>query len=277
MTADTSGFQAFERLLPAGGPAALGHVLLLCDHARNTVPPEVGDLGVPPEDMARHIAWDVGARGVTLGLAARLGAGAVLSTFSRLVIDPNRGEDDPTLVMKLYDGTMIPGNRHLGAQEIERRKVAYWRPYHAAIRQALDEVTATGRLPVLVSIHSFTPQFRGRAWRPWHVGLLWDRDDRLLRPLLARLRAEEDLVVGDNEPYSGQLVGDTMWQHGTSRGFPHILIEVRNDLIGTPDEQGDWAGRLAPMIRDAVCEMEVALASAPAQTISEEDTDRRTA
>ncbi|MDT8345621.1 MAG: N-formylglutamate amidohydrolase, partial [Thermohalobaculum sp.] len=179
-------------------------LILLCDHARNAVPPEIGDLGLPAEDMGRHIAFDVGARGVTLGLAARLGAGAVLSTYSRLVIDPNRGEDDPTLVMKLYDGSIVPANRHVDGAEVERRLVAYHRPYHDAIGLAIDEVLEAGRLPVLVAIHSFTPQFKGRPPRPWQVGVLWDRDARLAGPLIRRLEAEGDLCVGDNEPYSGQ-------------------------------------------------------------------------
>jgi predicted N-formylglutamate amidohydrolase len=248
-------FHPVEHVSPGSNHMAMTGLILLCDHARNAVPPEIGDLGLPPEDMGRHIAWDVGARGVTLGLAARLGAGAVLSTFSRLVIDPNRGEDDPTLVMRLNDGSIIPANRHIGEAEIERRKNVYHRPYHAAIREAIDEIVEAGETPVLVSIHSFTPRFKGRAPRPWHVGLLWDRDDRLLRPLLARLRAEDGLVVGDNEPYSGQLHGDCMWTHGTGRGLPHVLIEIRNDLIESLDDQADWAARLAPMIREAVAEM----------------------
>jgi predicted N-formylglutamate amidohydrolase len=248
-------FHPVEHISPSTGATAITNLLLVCDHARNAVPPGIGDLCLPREDMMRHIAWDVGARGVTLGLAARLGAGAVLSTYSRLVIDPNRGEDDPTLVMRLYDGSIVPANRHVDAAEVERRKAAYHRPYHAAIREALDEILAAGQTPVLVSIHSFTRQFRNRPLRPWHVGLLWDKDDRLLRPLLARLRAEGDLVVGDNEPYTGQLVGDCMWTHGTQRGFPHVLIEIRNDLIEDPDSQADWAARLAPMIREAVAEV----------------------
>jgi predicted N-formylglutamate amidohydrolase len=230
-------------------------LILLCDHARNAVPTEIGDLGLSAEDMGRHIAWDVGARGVTLGLAARLGAGAVLSTYSRLVIDPNRGEDDPTLVMRLCDGSIIPANRHIDQAEIERRKQAYHRPYHAAIREAIGEIEEAGEMPVLVSIHSFTPQFKGRPPRPWHVGLLWDHDDRLLRPLLARLQADDGLIVGDNEPYTGQLHGDCLWTHGTGRGLPHVLIEIRNDLIETPDDQADWAARLGPMIREAVDSM----------------------
>ncbi len=119
-------------------------LVLVCDHASNNVPPEIGSLGLSEEDMRRHIAWDVGARGVTLGLARRLGAEAVLSTWSRLVIDPNRGEDDPTLVMKLYDGSLVPGNRQVGLAETQRRLEAYHRPYHRAIDAALDRVARRG-------------------------------------------------------------------------------------------------------------------------------------
>ncbi|MEM9046283.1 MAG: N-formylglutamate amidohydrolase [Pseudomonadota bacterium] len=237
-----------------GRADGIADLVFLCDHASNGVPPEIGDLGLSEADMARHIAWDVGARAVTLGLAKRLGAPAVLSTFSRLVIDPNRGEDDPTLVMKLYDGSIIPGNRHAGEEEIERRLNAYYRPYHTAVRTKIDQMEADGLRPMLVSMHSFTPQFKGRLPRPWHVGLLWDQDDRLMRPLLSELEKEPDLCVGDNEPYSGQLKGDCMFQHGTSRGFPHVLIEIRNDLISTEAGQQAWADRLAPMITRAVAE-----------------------
>ncbi|MEM1297880.1 MAG: N-formylglutamate amidohydrolase [Pseudomonadota bacterium] len=230
-------------------------LLLVCDHASNAVPPWVTPLGLPQEDMTRHIAWDVGARGVTLELARLMGAPAVLSTWSRLVIDPNRGEQDPTLVMKLYDGSLIEGNRHVGASETAERVERLHRPYHAAIDAVLDDAIAKGRPPSLISIHSFTPQLRGRPIRPWHVGLLWDQDDRLVRPLLNRLSTEPGLVVGDNEPYSGQLVGDCMWMHGTSRNVPHVLIEIRNDLIETAEAQTAWAARLAPHIEGALSDM----------------------
>jgi len=250
----TMPFDPVETVAGRPGGAVPG-LVLVCDHARNAVPPCIGDLGLAPADMARHIAFDIGARGVTLGLAARLGAPAVLSTYSRLVIAPNRGEDAPTLVMRLYDGSIVPANRHVGSQEIARRIAAYHRPYHRAVDAALDAVLAAGAQPVLVSIHSFTPQFRGRPWRPWHVGVLWDRDDRLVRPLLARLRAEPGLSVGDNEPYSGQLAGDCMHRHGTLRGIAHALIEIRNDLIATPAHEADWAARLAPIVADAVAAM----------------------
>ncbi|MEM9063532.1 MAG: N-formylglutamate amidohydrolase [Pseudomonadota bacterium] len=248
-------FPPIERIAAAGtcdGPTGL---VLVCDHASNAVPPEVTPLGLPDEDMNRHIAFDVGAAGVTRGLAQRLGAPAVLSTWSRLVIDPNRGADDPTLVMKLSDGAIIAGNRDVGPAEVARRLERYYWPYHHAVDAALNDA---GSDAVLVSVHSFTPQFRGRPIRPWHVGLLWDHDDRLVAPLLDELRAESDLFIGDNEPYSGQLAGDCMWMHGTQRGIPHVLIEVRNDLIADEDGEEAWADRLAPILTRAIARMRAA-------------------
>ena len=241
-------FRPFERARPDGDPS----LLLLCDHARNATPPELGDLGLPPADLARHIAYDVGARAVTLALSDAFDAPAVLGGCSRLVIDPNRGEDDPTLVMRIYDGSVIPGNRAVDAAEVARRLDAYHRPYHAAVTGAIDAALAKGVAPRLVSIHSFTPQLRGRAPRPWHVGVLWAQDDRLAAPLLARLRAEDELVVGDNEPYQGALEGDTLWRHGLSRGLEHVLIEVRNDLIADAEGQRAWAALLARCLADVL-------------------------
>lgn len=238
----------------SGRVAGIAGLVLVCDHASNAVPPEVGSLGLPDEDMARHIAWDVGARGVTLGLCERLGAPAIMSTWSRLVIDPNRGIDDPTLVMRLYDGSIIPGNRHVDEAEITRRINAYHRPYHDAIDAALDQVESTGEQPFIVSVHSFTPQLKGKARRPWHIGLLWDEDDRLFAPLLEELGRDTDLCIGDNEPYNGALKGDCMWQHGTRRGIAHVLIEIRNDLIETPEGQDRYADLLTPILVRAIAQ-----------------------
>lgn len=226
--------------------------LVTCDHASNLVPPFVngGCLGVSPEDMARHIAFDVGAAGVTRALAEALDAPAILSNFSRLVIDPNRGEDDPTLVMRLYDGSIIEANRHADPEDIARRLNRCYRPYHTA----LAGLAARRADTVIVSVHSFTPQFRGRPPRPWHIGLLYAADTRLAAPLLARLRAEPDLCVGDNEPYGGHLPGDAIARHAIAHERPNVLIELRNDLIETPAQQLAWAARLAPMLREAAAQ-----------------------
>ncbi|AZQ69017.1 N-formylglutamate amidohydrolase [Silicimonas algicola] len=228
------------------GEARTSRWLVICDHASNAVPPSVGggSLGVAAEDMARHIAYDVGAAGLTLQLAELLGAPAVLSTFSRLVIDPNRGEDDPTLLMKLYDGTLIPANRHADQTEVERRLDLYHRPYHDAVARLAARRADT----VLISVHSFTPQFRHRQPRPWHVGLLFASDDRLSRPLLDLLRDEGSLVVGENQPYSGTLEGDTIDRHAIAHGRQNTLLEVRNDLIRDDAGQTEWAERLARLL-----------------------------
>ncbi|GHF08900.1 N-formylglutamate amidohydrolase [Aliiroseovarius zhejiangensis] len=224
--------------------------LITCDHAANTVPPCVGngDLGVSPGDMARHIAYDVGAAGVSRHLSELLDAPAILSNFSRLVIDPNRGEDDPTLVMKLYDGTVIPANRHVDQAERDRRLTAFHRPYHRAIAQLAARQANT----VILAMHSYTPQLQGREKRPWHIAILHDRDSRLATPLIARLRQEPDLCVGENEPYGGHLDGDSIDRHAVLTGRVNVLIEIRNDLIENEDQQRGWAERLAPILTETL-------------------------
>lgn len=225
-----------------------GRWLLTCDHAANTVPDEVagGDLGIAPEDMARHIAFDPGAAGVSLALAELLDSPAICTNFSRLVIDPNRGEDDPTLLMKLYDGTIIPANRHAGAAEKERRLNLCYRPYH----QAVARLAARQDDTIYVAIHSYTKQLRGRDPRPWHIGVLYARDERFSRPLIERLHQESDLVVGANEPYGGHLDGDSVDRHAIYHGRVNVLIEIRNDLIETDEQQYAWAERLAPILEE---------------------------
>lgn len=224
-----------------------GRLLLLCDHASNRVPAALGGLGLDPSQFERHIAYDIGMRGVTLSLARRLGAPAALTRFSRLVIDPNRGPDDPTLLMRLSDGAIVPGNARADAAEKARRIAAFHAPYHDAVSALLDQILDAGEIPLIVSMHSFTPAWKGHP-RPWHVGLLWDRDDRVAKPLIAALEAEGDLVVGDNEPYDGALIGDTMHRHGTVRGVPHVLIEVRQDLVADEAGQEAWAERFARLL-----------------------------
>lgn len=227
--------------LVSGAPDA--PALFICDHAANALPPSYGSLGLPPEQFARHIAWDIGAADVTRALAAHFHAPAVLSRYSRLLIDPNRGADDPTLVMRISDGALIPGNAHIDDTEVEQRTQAYWRPYRDAIAADLDTMTGA-RAPAVISIHSFTPVWRGTP-RPWQIGLLWDGDDRIAQPLLTELEKQPDLTIGDNEPYDGALIGDTLYDLGTSRGLAHILIELRQDLIATREDAQHWAERIA--------------------------------
>lgn len=222
-------------------------LILLCDHASNAVPAEYSALGLPDEQFGRHIAFDIGARDLTLGLAARLGAPAVLSRFSRLLIDPNRGLDDPTLIMRISDGAAVPGNRDVDEAERQRRIDRFHGPYHRAVSQTVAAVKELGRTPLIVSIHSFTPVWRG--WpRPWHVGILWDRDEKVASAMIRGFLAQGDLVVGDNEPYHGALEGDTLNTHGTRPGVPHALIEIRQDLIATKTGVDEWVERVARVI-----------------------------
>jgi len=226
--------------------------LVTVDHATNRVPDWVagGDLGIAHADMTRHIAYDLGALGLGRHLAERLNAPLIATDFSRLVIDPNRGEDDPTLVMQLYDGTIIPANRGIAPEEIEHRLARLYRPYHGALADL------AGRRPdtVICAMHSFTPCLRGRDPRPWQVGVLYShRDERLGKPLIAALAAE-GLVVGDNEPYAGHLDGDSIDRHALSPGRPNVLIELRNDLIEAEDGQIAWADLLAPVLERVLAE-----------------------
>ncbi|WP_181706581.1 N-formylglutamate amidohydrolase [Chthonobacter rhizosphaerae] len=239
MTGPTSPFDPVEQI---AGDLGTG-LLLLCDHASNALPPEYGDLGLPAAEFDRHIAYDIGAAAVTRRLAALSGAPALLTRVSRLLIDPNRGEDDPTLVMRLSDGAVVPGNARADAAERRRRLEAFHRPYHQAIAARLDEAAARGIVPAIVSIHSFTPFWKGVP-RPWHVTLLWDLDDRVSAPLFTGLASEPGVLVGDNEPYDGALKNDTLHQHATRRGLAHTLVEIRQDLIATDEGAAAWGDRL---------------------------------
>jgi predicted N-formylglutamate amidohydrolase len=243
--------------------------LVICDHASNAFPPGYGALGLPREALERHIAYDIGAAWMARRLAERLGAPAVLSTFSRLLIDPNRGADDPTLVMRISDGAIVPGNARVDGNEIERRRRLFWAPYRDAIEAKIEAMMASGAPPAILSMHSFTPNWRGVA-RPWKVGVLWDLDPRLPLPLLRALREEPDLApdeIGDNEPYDGALAGDTIDAVATRRGLSHALIEVRQDLIATRAEAEAWADRLARVIAPLI---------APAEARAPQDWGSRT-
>lgn len=224
-------------------------LLILCEHASNHVPEDLKRLGVPDKEFARHIAYDIGAAGVTRRLASLLNVPAVLTTFSRLIIDPNRGRADPTLVMRLSDGAIVPGNARIGPDGVAERIRRFYDPFDRAVDAAFEKALRVGAPPMILTMHSFTPFWRGVA-RPWQVGVLYHRDERLSRPVIEALRADPSgLTVGDNEPYGGGLPGDTIDRHATRRGLPNALIEIRQDLIAGGEGQEEWAQIFARLLR----------------------------
>lgn len=236
---------AFELVNEAGRRP----LLLVCDHASNHIAADFTDLGLDSADLSRHIAWDIGAADVTRELARLLDAPAILSCFSRLLIDPNRAFDDPTLIPQISDGVVIPGNRELSDGQRDERIQRFHKPYHEAISSQIDRVLERQGGLDIISVHSFTPVIRGFE-RPWEIGILWNRDPRLPEPLIAHLRAL-GLTVGDNEPYSGRDGhGYTQQRHADSRGLPNALIELRQDLVDTHHGARAWAERLARVLDD---------------------------
>lgn len=240
-------------LLAAGDPPPVTTVnegggapmLFVCDHASNRLPQALGTLGLDPIALTEHVAIDIGAEALTRLLAARFDAPAVLAGYSRLVIDCNRDPADITSIREISDHWIIPGNRRLTPGAVQARREAVFDPYHAVIRAQLTALQAKGLSPVVVAVHTFTPQLRG-VDRPWHVGILSGRDRRIADPLIAALAAEESLVVGDNEPYSGlRFAGYTIEQHALQAGLPNAMIEVRQDLTATEQDVARWADLLA--------------------------------
>ncbi|MCX8253015.1 N-formylglutamate amidohydrolase [Beijerinckiaceae bacterium RH AL1] len=229
-----------------------GGLLFICDHASNALPPRYGTLGLPEAQLQRHIGYDIGAADVTRHLARRFNAPAVLTTFSRLLIDPNRGEDDPTLVMRLSDGAIVPGNARIDEAEIAHRRETYWRPYRLAVGAVIERMSRDGRTPVVVSIHSFTQAWKGVP-RPWEIGILWDTDPRLAKPLMAGLR-NAGFFVGDNEPYDGALKGDTLDEEVTRRGIAGLLVEFRQDLVASAETAVAIAERFAEVLAPVVAQ-----------------------
>ena len=225
------------------------NLVIISDHARNTVPAKYNHLGLPDGEFERHIAYDIGAEALTRKLAQKLNVPTALSKFSRLLIDPNRGTDDPTLIMKISDGAIIPGNVDITDSERQYRISHYYQPYHDAIDRMIQMAIASGHRPMVLSIHSFTPFWKGVP-RPWQAGILWKDDDRFARPLLEGLFRDQSLVIGENEPYSGGVEGESIDKHARHRGLPAALIEVRQDLICDNSGVEEWSERLAQILSE---------------------------
>jgi predicted N-formylglutamate amidohydrolase len=214
----------------------------------------LAQLGLPAEATWRHIAWDIGAAELARALSHRLDAPALLAGYSRLVVDCNRRLEDPTCFVALGDGQRVPGNEQLTDADRRLRAAACHEPYHKAIAARLHDFNRQGVIPALIAVHSFTPVLGSEA-RPWNVGVLWDQDPRMAAPLLARLRSEPGLVVGDNQPYSGRHPADyTVDHHAESAGLPHVCIEVRQDELLTPAGIARWAELIGRALADILAD-----------------------
>lgn len=226
-------------------PDGRGCFLFTCDHASNFLPSEYGTLGLPSSELSRHIAWDPGALAVARHLARALDSALVETRISRLVLDCNRPLDAPDLISSVSETTFIPGNDGLSDAERDARIARCWRPFHETVDAIVENRVAAGRETWLVSVHSFTPVYKG-ADRPWQIGIIHDEDLRLSTPLMAALEARGDITVGDNEPYSpADRVYFTLEKHARSRGLPCAMIEIRNDEIRDEAGQEKWGEMLA--------------------------------
>jgi predicted N-formylglutamate amidohydrolase len=230
--------------------------LFTCDHYGRLIPRALGDLGLPESERERHIAWDIGIAGVSEMLADHLDAHLVAQRYSRLVIDCNRPPGAASSIPVISEATVIPGNEGLSAEAAELRRREVFDPYHRRIDEIIDARLHRGQPSVLVSLHSFTPVYAGII-RPWHIGTLYHRDHTLAPLMLQHLRAEGDLVVGDNEPYAVSDITDyTIPVHGEMRGLINTGIEIRQDLIGDQSGQHQWADRLARILREIAATMQ---------------------
>ena len=235
-------------------PDAPAPFLLICDHASNRVPASLGDLGVPKPAFAMHVAWDIGAADAAHHLSRRFNATLIHTNYSRLVIDCNRRPDSHNLCPPTSDGVEVPANCGLPKDELQRRIDLLHRPYHDAVEAWIAERRKTGHVPAIVSIHSCTPVMAG-FHRPWHLGILWNQDERIARPLIQRLSLDTSICVGDNQPYTGKTQsGYSIPFHAERNRLPHVMVEIRQDLIGTRAEAERWADifgdALAPILAD---------------------------
>lgn len=244
---ETAPYVRYNREAPS--PLAL-----VCDHASAALPAQYGTLGLEPPRFREHIAVDLGAAALTEFLARAVNAPAIMAAFSRLLIDPNRAVNDPTLIPAESDGVVIPGNQHLGGAERTLRIERFYEAYHRAVDAVMAGIAQRGDVPAFIGIHSFTPEMHGVA-RPWEIAVLWNQDDRLARYLVDWLNSQTRFTVGENEPYSGNVTGHAMGRHGDAKGYPNVVLEVRQDVITTENGIDEWGDLLARMLRDMVADM----------------------
>ena len=223
--------------------------LIICDHASNKIPSEYKNLGLSSDILSTHIAYDIGVEELAINIAEKLECPLVMSNFSRLLIDTNRGIDDPTLIMKVSDGKIIEGNKNISflneCEEKKKRINNYYNTYHNKISEIIDRSLKKNMFPAIISIHSFTPSFGGNK-RSTELGILWDSDNRLPDIFFSYLnKNHKDIIVGNNKPYTGRMKNDTLYRHGTKQGLANILIEIRQDLIIDSAKQKEFSKLIA--------------------------------
>ena len=230
-------------------------VLLVGDHASNAVPKILDRLGLDDAALGQHIAYDIGTRKLINHLSQHLDAPAVVAGYSRLVVDLNRGLEDASVMPEVSDNTVIKGNQNMSQEHRSQRVHSFFTPYRTAIDMMLNRFKQNEIVPAFISIHSFTPEMADFS-RPWHVGVLWDKDPRIPLPLMENLRAHPDgFNIGDNEPYSGKDLADyTIDHHAEAAGLPHVSIEIRQDLVNTEEGAEHWACILDDALRDILAD-----------------------
>lgn len=232
-------------------PDAQSGIILLCDHATNHIPSGYDNLGLEPSLLEEHIAYDIGAEDVTRKICEMMGVPAVLGPVSRLLIDCNREPGRSSMIPTESDGIVIPANSDLSESAINARMDAYYYPFHDACEKLIARHLDAGLTPLLVAVHSFTPQM-GDEERPWHVGFLWNQDPRLAQAMIGLLERETDLVIGDNLPYSGKDLYYTMQRHGADHGIPQTTLEIRQDLVDTDEKTTQWAALIADVLDECM-------------------------
>lgn len=230
---------------------ATSKLVLLCEHASNHLPSDLDNLGLNKAALEEHIAYDIGAAEVTRKIADMMGVGAVLATVSRLALDCNRIPSDETRFPTFVDGWDIPGNKELPDQEKADRHRFFYEPFHNAAAEMIERHLDRGARPLIVSIHSFSPAYAGEA-RPWNMGLMWNNDTRLAQALIGLLERETDLVIGENQPWSGKDLFHTQQRHGEDRQLLHAGIEIRNDMIRTEPQILEMAALLADLLDECM-------------------------
>lgn len=231
--------------------------ILVCDHASRAFPRAMNQLGVADWVLDRHVAWDIGSDSLTRQLADRFNAPAVMAGYSRLIVDLNRQLNHDSAFLSVSDGIAIPGNLELSEEEKQLRTRSFFKPYHDAIQARIELFRDQGRIPAIISIHTCTPVY-DRIVRKWHIGVMWDKDPRIARPLLENLAGMPEVCVGDNEPYSGQHPNDfTIDHHAESAGLPCVGVEVRQDLVASAEGAAHWSGVLGEALESVLAAPEL--------------------